>query len=40
MHHHNVEPPLMKELTPYPAINRVLTQWAEGLKRLLSACRQ
>jgi len=25
----------MNEATPYPAINTVLTEWAEGLKRLL-----
>ena len=25
----------MKDATPYPAINTVLTEWAEGLKRLL-----
>ena len=25
----------MKDLTPYPAINTVLTEWAEGLRRLL-----
>jgi hypothetical protein len=25
----------MNDLTPYPAINNVLTAWAEGLKRLL-----
>jgi hypothetical protein len=26
----------MNDLTPYPAINSVLTEWADGLKRLLS----
>src|SRR5215472_2148534 len=25
----------MKDITPYPAINAVLTEWAEGLERLL-----
>src|SRR5271169_3298165 len=25
----------MNDITPYPAINSVLTEWAEGLKRLL-----
>src|SRR5437879_11607786 len=25
----------MNDVTPYPAINTVLTEWAEGLKRLL-----
>jgi len=25
----------MDDVTPYPAINTVLTEWAEGLKRLL-----
>src|SRR5881397_1646369 len=25
----------MKDATPYPAINIMLTEWAEGLKRLL-----
>src|SRR5215472_17466327 len=25
----------MSEITPYPTINTVLTEWAEGLKRLL-----
>jgi hypothetical protein len=25
----------MKDVTPYPAINTVLTEWAEGLQRLL-----
>ena len=27
--------PRMNEATPYPAINTVLTEWAEGLERLL-----
>jgi hypothetical protein len=26
----------MNDVTPYPAINSVLTEWADGLKRLLS----
>jgi predicted nucleotidyltransferase len=25
----------MNEVTPYPAINTVLTEWADGLKHLL-----
>ena len=25
----------MKDVTPYPTINTMLTEWAEGLKRLL-----
>lgn len=25
----------MNDVTPYPAINTVLTEWADGLKRLL-----
>jgi hypothetical protein len=26
---------LMNDVTPYPTINTMLTEWAEGLKRLL-----